>query len=255
MASVHITNGDCLATQLLATQIGGEIITCRECLIDGDVKANTLERFWQIRAQFIEQTYHAPTGAYDQKTVAEFKKLESLSPKSDVYLWFENDLFCQVNMWFVVSLLSELQPTATLYRIFPVIEHGTDTWKGFGVSTPEMLEKALLNKVAFTPEDIQLTKELWAAYQNSDFAALEALANQPSNSYHFLPEVCKAHKGRFSSEGDSAAPTPEQIMKEIMQSGITDFASVFTAFSSKAGIYGFGDMQLKTIYDKISGEH
>ncbi|ROH96054.1 hypothetical protein EGI05_16215 [Chryseobacterium daecheongense] len=39
----HILNGDCLAEQLKETSIKGGVIICREALISGDIKANSLE--------------------------------------------------------------------------------------------------------------------------------------------------------------------------------------------------------------------
>ncbi len=180
MTTYHVLNGDCLAKQLRQTGINQDFIVCRECLIEGEVSAEHITDFWVKRAKFIADTYHASTEEYFNRTVSEFEKLKSLPGGSNVCLWFENDLFCQTNMWFVLSILSN-QPALNVYRVFPVIENKADTWKGFGIATSESLEQAYNTKMLFTPKDRALGKELWDAYQNNDLERLKTLSQKASD--------------------------------------------------------------------------
>jgi hypothetical protein len=243
----HVLNGDCLAEQLKETALNQDFIICRECLIDGALKADNLAEFWKVRAEFIANGYQVSTQEYYLKTVSEFEKLENLPDNSEVCLWFENDLFCQANMWFVLSFLSN-KPTLKLFRIFPVLENNVENWKGFGNNDANDLEKAYSEKVFFEPKDIELGQKLWAAFQNSDFIKLKELSKQKSACFAYLEEVCQAHIDRFPV--DETLGRPEKVVKEIIETMSSDFQEVFKAFSAKEGIYGFGDLQLKTIYDR-----
>lgn len=247
METYHVLNGDCLAAQLSQTKINQNFIICRECLIDGNVTATNLTDFWTIRAQFIAENYHTTTEAYFQKTVEEFDKLQTLPEHAEVCLWFEHDLFCQINLWFVLSLLAE-HPTLKLYRILPIVNHINDIWRGFGVADSEMLEKAYANKVLFTPHDIELGNNLWNAYQQNDFEKLKELAKTPSACFQYLEDVCQAQIDRFKK--DQLLGRPERAVKEIMEI-TTDFTAVFNLFSAQQAIYGFGDSQVKRIYDRL----
>jgi len=40
---------------------------------------------------------------------------------------------------------------------------------------------------------------------------------------------------------------PKEIITEIIQGGKTDFDKIFLEFKKKAGVYGYGDAQVKTI--------
>ena len=102
IATFHILNGDCLAEQLRNTKINQDFIICRECLIDGKVVANSLAAFWAIRAKFITESYNASIEEYYENTVNELEKLKTLPDGSEVCLWFENDLFCQINKLVVI---------------------------------------------------------------------------------------------------------------------------------------------------------
>lgn len=252
MTTYHILNGDCLADQLSQTKINQDFIVCRECLIDGNLNAENMDDFWKIRAKFISDSYYVSTEEYYIKTVSEFEKLNNIPENSEVCLWFENDLFCQTNMWFVLSLLSGKQ-NLKLYRIFPIIENIEHTWKGFGISDNEKLEQSFSSKIEFTKADIELGKNLWTAYQNGDLNKLNQLAKFQSDCFEYLEEVCQAHIDRFPT--DKSLSRPDKVVKEIIKTKSKEFQSVFSEFSDREGIYGFGDLQIKKIYEKLMHNH
>ncbi len=243
----HILNGDNLAFQLKETKINLNHIVCRECLIDGPVSASNISDFWKIRSRYISKTYNDSEEEYNS-TIQEFERIIAIPDNSEVCLWFENDLFCQANMWFVIWLLST-KTGIKVYRVFPVIRNPVDTWKGFGISTSKMLEEAYTSKVLFTNDDMQLGANLWTAYSTNNFQKLLALSKTPSDCFQHLKEVCQAQIDRFPKSDPLGRP--EQLVKELIEKGPTDFEHLFSEFSTREGIYGFGDLQVKFMYDKL----
>jgi hypothetical protein len=248
MRKFHILNGDCLLEQIKTTSIDDSFIVCRECLMDGEVKAQNLRDFWEIRAIHISETYHVSKEAYFTKTVNEFNQLLNIPEGSEVCLWFENDLFCQVNMWFCLSLLIH-QSDLKIVRIFPIVNNQKEIWKGFAMADSLSLEQSYTEKIAFQKHDIELGVNLWKAYQGNDFIELKELSKTNSLCFQYLEKVIQAHIERFPT--DNALSRPEKVIQEIINNDITDFYSVFTLFSEREGIYGFGDLQLKPIYDRF----
>ena len=117
---IHVLAGDALAESFKNCAIEGEIIVCRECLVEGDVKAASLEEFWQTRAAFITNNYGEKEEEYFQNSVSEFEKLKALATSdTEVNLWFEFELFCQVNLWFCLYLLQESK--AKIFRVAPIV--------------------------------------------------------------------------------------------------------------------------------------
>lgn len=246
MAIYYVLNGDCLAEQLRKTTINQDFIVCRECLIDGIVKADNLDDFWKIRAKFIVDSYDASMDDYFERTVKEFEKLSNLPENSEVCFWFENDLFCQVNMWFVLSMLPK-QADFKVFRVLPILENG-DIWKGFGNATPAKLEKAYSSKIQFEQKDIDLGIHLWEAYRKNNFEQLTELSTTRSNCFEYLEEVCQAQIDRFPK--NKSLGKPEQLVKDILKSKSIEFQEVFREFSERAGIYGLSDLQVKSIYER-----
>ncbi|CAF3412348.1 unnamed protein product [Rotaria sp. Silwood2] len=224
----HILNGDGLAGSF---KLEGEKIICRECLIDGNVQAESLEGFWQIRSDFIKQS--VGDKSYFEKVKSEFDKLNHLESTDEVNLWFGNEAFCQVNMWFILSLIWDKD--AIIYRVFS----DSGNWS----CEFHDLDKCLDSRQKLTNDDIQLGKQLWKAFCSQDFESLKRLSKTSSDNFPDLNEVCQA-----LIEIDTK---PMQILRELVEDNEIDFGSLFTQFRAKAGIYGFGDTQFTKLLNKV----
>ena len=111
----HILNGDALKEQF-PKDIDGEVIVARECLVDGDVHGGSLEELFATRARYLSKHYKEVSEAYYyEHTVPEIKKITEIPAGSEVNLWFEDDLFCQVNFWFVLHTLMSHANNLTIY--------------------------------------------------------------------------------------------------------------------------------------------
>jgi hypothetical protein len=241
---LHVLPGDATVGDFENTGIDGEVIVCREALIDGDVRADSLEEFWTIRSKFIGDEYESDTGSYYKGVASEFEKLLNLPAGTEVNLWFEYELFCSVNMWFCLNLLRDAD--VKIFRIAPVTRAENEIWKGFGRMQAEELRECFTKRVEFGRGDRELAEKLWQAYSNGDLEALDELGKAKSECLPYLREVCTAATEKSSR--------PKRILEEIKASGVEDFGEMFTRFSERAGVYGFGDTQVKRILSMMSGE-
>ncbi len=240
---IHILAGDALAESFRTCAIEGEIIVCRECLVEGDVKAVDLKEFWQIRAGFIEKTHGDSAEKYFQKVVGEFEKLKNLAARhAQINLWFEYELFCQVNLWFYVYFLREIK--AKIFRVAPVVRGNKEIWQGFGGLAAKDLERCFVERVEFGEKDRSLGADLWKAYQTADYARLEKLSETKSDCFPHLREVVRAEIEKKTR--------PKEILRKIIAKGLTNFAEIFPEFINQAGVYGFGDSQVKGILQEIN---
>ncbi|MDC7995671.1 DUF1835 domain-containing protein [Altibacter sp. HG106] len=240
----HILNGDALKEQF-PKPLKGIIYVARECLVDGPVQADTDQDFFRFRAQFIEQAYDLDEAAYyARKSVIEFEKIQQIPSEATVHLWFEDDLFCQVNMWFVCHLLWKSSKDRTIYLIRPE-EHRI---YGFG----HMDEKALIT--AYDHKTLLPTLKtfsaLWKAYQHNDKEQLLALAATLQTNFPQVAAAVQAHLDR--SPDHSGLGKPERIIKEIMNGQETNqFGPIFREFCRRAPEYGFGDLQVKKLWERL----
>jgi len=248
----HILNGDSLAYSFPATKIAGETIVVREALIDGNLSAaKDLPEFWHNRAASIGITELE----YDTHVAKEFDKILTAPAGSVFYLWFEYDLFCQVNMWFVLSLINRLTISKNVFAVYTSYadKNHPQFWNGFGPATTSELEYCFANSIPLHDSDISFGNALWIAYQANDQKELLKLSKKQSPTFPFIKAVIQAHLDRFPANGDTGRP--ERIIEDIIKNISTDFPAVCKEFWKKESIYGFGDTQLKQIYDKVMHRH
>lgn len=243
----NILNGDSLAYSFPDTKIEGNIIVVREALIDGDLSGNDLQDFWHSRAKYIGIT----AAEYHDKVASEFEKIMNAPNDSEFNLWFEYDLFCQVNMWFIISIINNLPVKKKVYAVYTsyLDRNNTHFWNGFGPANSSELRVCFADRIPLSDADLQSGKELWAAYKDNNFEELIRLTKSQSFAFPYLREVVKAHIDRFPKDG--AIGRPEKVIEDIIKNGPADFHKVFEEFGSRESIYGFGDTQLKHLYDKV----
>ncbi len=239
---VHVLPGDALVEEFKKTNIAGQVIVFREAMIVGPVDADTPFEFWDERARFILAEYGEDEIVYHERVADELEKLRDLGEDEEINLWFEYELFCSVNMWFCLSLLA--QTKSMIYRVEPVVLDMEDRWKGFGKLDANALKKCYAARQKFTVGDIQLGADLWNAYRKNDNAWLRKLAQTETDCFPYLKEVCEA-----AIDKDRRAP---QIITDIMSKGVTEIEDIFPEFSRRAGVYGYGDLQVQRMLDHIS---
>jgi len=243
----HILNGDSLACSFPDTAIDGEIIVFREALIDGDLSGDSQEDFRKTRAAFLGVSYDD----YQNHVVAELEKIANAPKGAEFNLWFEYDLFCQVNMWFVLNILHSLPINKTVFAVYTthLDQSSNQFWNGFGAANVLQLQVCYAQKTPMDEADLSFGEALWKAYKNNELATLTSLSGQNAPAFPYLEEVVKAHTDRFPANGKKGRP--EAVIEDIVNHLSSDFQAVCQEFWKREGIYGFGDTQLKTLYDNV----
>lgn len=236
----HILNGDALLDHF-PDQIEGKRIVLRECLVDGPVDGTTLDEFYQTRAAFISCYGSLQPTDYYVKTVPQIDQLAKIPENAVVNLWFEDDLFCQVNFWFTCHMLMTNGNPKFVYLIRPT-EH---TQYGFGNYDPVGLNGLFEQKIWL--DDIKPFADLWLAFQVNDSQKLKTIGESITQKYPFVKNAIQAQLDR-----DSPEIGPKGILRQIIQELETnDFGEIFSEFSHRAPIFGFGDLQVKRLYEEV----
>ena len=238
----HVLPGDAQVAEFNKTGIEGQVIVCREALVDGPIDADNLDEFWNQRAHFILAEHGDDEIEYHEKVADELNTLTELTANDEVNLWFEYELFCSVNMWFCLSLLEATN--ATVYRVEPIGLSEEDRWDGFGQFKADDLSASYELRTQFTGEEIALGTKLWSAYRKKNATALREAASGDWPCFPYLGEVVAA-----AAEQDVR---PLEVIREIQAGGTTDFAEIFKTFRRRAGVYGYGDTQVQQLLAQSS---
>ena len=243
---VHILNGDSLKEQIPST-ISGDKIIFRECLVEGRVNFNG--DFYKKRAKTISEAYGSEfEKEYFDLTVPELEKLDQIPSDRAVNLWFEEDLFCQVNLWYVIDRLKRIPNP--IYLILP---NGTTLEFGFSGMIDSDFIIAFSNKMRVDSSSIMQFSRLWKAYQRGDLDRMSAIGSDLGSEFGFVSTAVSAYKASVPENGYPGRP--KEALTEIMKELETrDFGPVFREFTKRESIYGYGDLQVKRLFDELLQE-
>ena len=166
MSVLHITNGDSTVGLLKAANIEGDMLPWRDILHMGPVPVtDTLAELSKIRASFL-----ASLGWTDEEPIQDdFKrrdnKLALAGNYDKVLLWFEHDLYDQLQLLQLLDWFNQDSKLATkLWLINPN--------KHLGYHTVDEVPDLLSQQAPVTQQQITLAKDLWLAFRQPTPEAL-----------------------------------------------------------------------------------
>ena len=244
----HLLNGDALKGQF-PIDIPGHRLVARLCLVDGEVESDDLDDFFEKRACFISKNYPNYSKEDYFEGIEDILQLKKLSPDVELNLWFEKDLFCQVNFWFVASMIHKHSNPNEVYLVLPKIESPYS----FGHMTKSELQKAFTQRVKITSQQLARLTELWQAYQKNNFEVMHKVSDKLLDAFPFVKEAVTLHQGRQKINGQLSAPESALLsISEELQT--TDLGPILSLFIERHGAYGFGDLQVKKMLKTVLGE-
>lgn len=246
---LHITNGTSLTNYLEKENYEGEILTWHEMLCEGPTeKEIDTQSFFKKRKAFLESVYNAE---YDiLKIQSEIKKTDNINNYKEVVLWFEFDLFCHINLIAAISLLKQKHVEIPIFLVCSGRIEGEKGLKALTELTPKQLSEHYKNKIALTIDDIATAQKAWRIYCENDHNLLKELIIRPS-SFKYLSNCLKAHLRRFPDTRSGLNTLEYNTLKLIKEHAIKSRHHLLGYCLHYQGYYGFGDMQIIRLIDKL----
>ena len=157
MKQMNITNGQCFNDWFVKTA-GKSAIAFNEAMCSGTIQGKPMdETFIAHRAQ----VHHVSVSEYREKCADLIKAMDHLDEVDEITLWFGNDMFCQMNL---LTLLSMLEERGFQKTVQTVIFDENAPWDEALTQTPKRLElsgyAALYQKVLVERECVSCEDEV-----------------------------------------------------------------------------------------------
>ena len=251
--TLHITNGDSLTDRLKEMQlVEGEFLVWREMLCEGPTK-HKLEKKDALdeRRRFFQRYYRIDAEDYDKKFISELNKIERLKEFDEVVLWFEYDLFCQINMIAAISLLFRkgIKDIPVYLVCSGRIPHEN---KLFGLSelTDKQLRQHFEDKKLLTLDDLEFADYIWTLYCESDPKKIAGQIKKGS-SFEYLSISLRAHLQRFPNMLTGLNVLEHNILEMVNTHQIKNVRQLMGYALEYQGYYGYGDMQMKRVIARL----
>jgi hypothetical protein len=211
---LHVTNGDCAAEQIRAA-VDGEVLPWRDLLHDGPVPADLLlPELSAVRARFI-----AARGWGDADEVArQFQRRDYRLADHFMYdetvLWFEHDLYDQLQLVQVLDWLSTEASADARLTLVCGAEY-------LGNSAPERLAERFRERSEVSQAEMALARDAWAAFRSPDPAAISALVDEDTSALPFVAAALTRHLEQFPSVRNGLSRTEQQALEAIAAGAAT----------------------------------
>ncbi len=242
---LHVHNGDSSAETAKNTNLPGEHLAWREALVCGPAPGHLPEQdFLKVRAAHLAESYGVKQEKCEAELRAQYQALRKFSDHEEVVLWFEHDLFCQVQLiylldWFAQRELNQTRLSLICIGNFP----GCEMFHGLGQLNEQQLSSLFPERKEVTAAQLQLASDAWRAYSAPDALGLIGLLKTDMSALPFLETAFRKHLQRFPSTRNGLGRV-ENAGLELIAAGYHQFKSLFPAFTRNEREYGFGDAQL-----------
>ena len=187
-SDLHVTNGESVAQTLRQTKLGGVAVSWIDVLHDGPVPAGVPDdELSRIRARYFESL--GWTSYAEGLHGLQLRNLQMLNypQHEEIVLWFEHDLFDQLQLIQVLEWLSRQELDKVKVSLINIGEFaGVTPFHGLGQLNVEELESLFPKRKPVTYEQYELAKEAWTAFRSPTPAQLIALVQSNPDELPFL---------------------------------------------------------------------
>lgn len=245
---LHLTNGDSVALSLRRAGMPGTVVAWRDILHEGPVPAGlTLEGLSDLRARFLA---HWGAGPFPQISAAFGARDSALRSARRVVLWFEHDLYDQLQLLQILATLA-IQPGTSAQLIAIDSFPGVVPFHGLGQLTTAQLATLWPQRRTVTPAQRALAARAWKAFTAADPRAVRLLLESDLSALPFL-------RGAFERllEEHPAPPTglprTERQFLAAIAAGHQRFDDIFRASQTMERAPFLGDTTAQKRLDRLA---
>ncbi len=227
---LHILNGDATAGVFDAVDVPGDRLVWRDILVEGPLGRNGGA---ESRARYLSARFGIDASDYVRQYTEMRRGLAAATRHDDVVLWFEQDLFCAVNLCFLLDWLARDAP-ARLTLVWPA-----EPLTSLGANR---LRDAYATRIEADAPARRAATTAWRALTSED---PHALLSADVAGLPFVPEALRRHVARFPSLTNGLNEI-EAAALAVLSGGPLEFAQVFARVTATPPLrrHGMGDVQL-----------
>ena len=213
-ALLHVANGESAGNTLRQTGLGGAVLPWQDVLHEGPVPDVARAELLQVRAKFLSECGWGRRGTLRSSLQRRDRQLlEALRANLQVVLWFEHDLYDQLQLLDVLALAHGLGGSleSIVVGAFP----GKPSFRGLGELAPDELETLWPARRDVSAETLVEAADAWAAFRAPDPVGLAQIAARGSEQLPFLPAALERLLEELPGAADGLSRTERLTLQAV----------------------------------------
>jgi DNA-binding transcriptional MerR regulator len=205
---LHVTNGESAGNSLRQTGLGGAVLSWQDVLHEGPVPAVPPEELRRVRARFLSECGWGSERSLLETLERRDRLFEhALAAGRQVVLWFEHDLFDQLQLLQALALAAEAPNELELIQADDFL----------GPLTPDELESLWPGRRAVTAEMLELARDAWAAFRSPEPTRLQALLARDTSALPFLGAAVRRLLEELPELEGGLSRTERQLLEPLRE--------------------------------------
>jgi hypothetical protein len=243
LATLHVTNGDSVLYVFKKAGILGTHVAWRDALNEGPVPAGLkLEETSAVRARYLaDRGYAKPI-----KIIHDFQSRDAQVRKAgefqEVVLWFEHDLYDQLQLLQVLTALEELQLEPGCVTLVQSDQY-------LGTMTADELSALLPRRRTATAATFKSARRAWERFTSPSPADLFAAAQEDAIGLPFLRAALRRLCEEYPLRQDGLSRSQRQALAAVAQ-GPAEGSELYSRAQAREEAYFQGEAAFyKTLDD------
>jgi len=243
---LNITNGDVAVGKMTEAGIDGKIIAWRDVLHEGPVDSSlSLEELSKQRARFISgnswDDFEQVSGDFAERD----RMIRHLDYFDEVVLWFEDDLYDQLQLIQLLDFFSREPARKKKLSIIvvdgylPPLSHAE-------------LKRLEASRPRVTAEQLSLAQRAWKAFGSKDPSSIERILAESTSALPHLRRALHRHLEEFPSTVNGLSRSEREALTAIKEGHRTPVAAFMEVARKQESIF-LGDLVFFSYLERLSG--
>ncbi|MGE4372832.1 MAG: hypothetical protein AB7E29_08020 [Xanthobacter sp.] len=247
MPKLIVTNGDVAVERLKGAHIGGQILPWRDMLHDGPVPpGHILDDVSDVRASFLSEALGLPLDEVRVDFARRDAMLEIHPAYDEVELWFEHDLYDQLQLLQILHFFSHEPERMGLYLV------QADHY--LGLLPDDELKALKTRRKPVTQVQMETAQEAWEAFTAPTPTSLARFSTQPRSALPHLSAALQRLLAELPAPHSGLSLTEERILEQLAE-GPKKVAHVFAAVNSMDEAQFLADLPFFLRLDELAFTH
>jgi hypothetical protein len=248
---LHVANGSCTTGLIEAAGIPGSSSIWADPLYEGPVPGGLTDaELLEVRGRYLgdEASLDAVNDLRQWRaTIARYESYDEL------ILWFEHDLFDQLNLIQLLTWIREHLPAPTIVSLVCIASFpGHPRFKGLGELTPGELASLLDTRQRISESQYALAERAWRAFREPTPEALDDFRHADTSALPYLSAAVTRFLQEYPWASDGLSRTERRLLELANQEGIS-LSKAFPLMHDGEDAYYVTDGSLAALAETLSG--
>jgi hypothetical protein len=250
---LHVANGSSVTRTLEDASVPGLLSIWADPLYDGPVPGGLSdEELLEVRRQF----HAGPPGSPSDDPVNDLRRWRQIIEHHDGYdelvLWFEHDLFDQLNLIQILSWIHHRLPPSKVVSLICIGSYpGRPDFKGLGELAPTELAPLLDTRQPVIESQYTLAERAWKAFREATPEALDDFRRTDTTALPYLAPALLRFLQEYPWTTDGLSRTERRLL-QLADAGNVTLAKAFPRMHDDETAYYVTDTSLDELVEALS---